>query len=73
MPKLNLSTALNLLPVIGPALASAPEFIRLFEEFGAALGSSDQAVLKKSLELAQTNSAHAHNDLQGLVAQHAGT
>lgn len=65
-----LSAALNLLPVVGPAVAALPEFKRLYEQLGLVTGGkADQDTLKRALDLAVQDRDAAHNDLQALVRE----
>ena len=69
---MNLSSLLGVLPIVGPAIAAAPEFKRLFDEATAALKSDqDQATAKQAYDLALGNAANAHTALQDLVRRHA--
>lgn len=47
---MNLTTLLNFLPVAGPVLAKAPEFLALFNEAKALLNPADQELAQAALE-----------------------
>jgi hypothetical protein len=59
-----LKSILELLPIIGPITARAPQFIALVEQISATLNEDDQATLKSELEKAQAASDEAHKELQ---------
>ena len=61
---MNISTLLNVLPVVGPIVARAPEFIALYEAAVAALSVSDQAVAKEALVDIQADNDEGHSRLQ---------
>ena len=61
---MNITTLLNVLPVVGPIVARAPEFIALYEAAVAALSISDQAVAKEALADVQADNDEGHARLQ---------
>ncbi len=70
MGKFNLATALGILPVVGPVIAAAPEFKKLWDGIVATFDSdADQATLKDAYALAIDDRDAAHADLQKLVAE----
>lgn len=69
---MKLSTVLSVLPTVGPLIAAAPEFKRLIEEIiGTFDRERDQAELKAAYELALSDAADAHSDLQAIVARNS--
>ena len=69
---MNIATALNLLPIVGPIVARAPEFIALYEAAIAALNADDQAVAKEALAAIQADNDEGHARLQAKLAAAAG-
>lgn len=67
MTKLNISTLLNLLPVVGPVVAALPEFKKLWDEASAAFGHADQATLKTAYADALAGAATQHAATQATV------
>lgn len=65
---MNVTTALNLLQIIGPIVARAPEFIALYEVAIATLNSNDQAVAKEALADIQADNDEGHARLQAKLA-----
>ena len=61
---MNITTLLNVLPVVGPIVARAPEFVALYEAAVAALSSDDQAVAKEALADIQADNDDGHARLQ---------
>lgn len=72
MPTNLLSSALKLLPMVGPVMAALPEFKELFSQLSQGLSTKDQDTLKAALAAAQKGSAEAHFDLQRIVAEATG-
>lgn len=69
---MNLLTLLNVLPVVGPIVAKAPEFIALYHEAMAALHPKDQATAKEALADIQADNDEGHARLQAKLAAAAG-
>lgn len=65
---MNISTVLNLLLIIGPIVARAPEFIALYEAAIATLNADDQAVAKEALADIQADNDEGHARLQAKLA-----
>lgn len=65
MAKFGLTDILELLPVVGPVVARAPQFVKIFENIVETFDSdADQATLKNALAEAQQKSDDAHDALQ---------
>lgn len=67
-----LASALRFIPIVGPVMAAAPEFLGLFQQIKGMLNTKDQATLDKALELSVDQREAAHSELQELVRQHGG-
>jgi len=65
---MDLSTLLKVLPIIGPIVAKAPEFIALYNEAMAALHPADQATAKEALADIQADNDEGHARLQEKLA-----
>ncbi|WP_257554157.1 hypothetical protein [Sphingobium sp. CFD-2] len=65
---MNISTLLNVLPVVGPVIAKAPEFVALYQAASAALNPPDQATAKKALADIQADNDEGHARLQDKLA-----
>lgn len=66
---MNITTALNLLQIVGPIVARVPEFIALYEAAIATLNADDQVVAKEALADIQVDNDEGHARLQAkLVA-----
>lgn len=65
---MNITTALNLLQIIGPIVARAPEFIAMYEAAIAVLNADDQAVAKEALADIQADNDEGHVRLQAKLA-----
>ena len=65
---MNITTALNLLQIIGPIVARAPEFIALYEAAIATLNADNQAVAKEALADIQADNDEGHARLQAKLA-----
>lgn len=65
---MNITTVLNLLQIVGPIVARAPEFIALYEAAIAALNADDQAVAKEALTDIQADNDEGHARLQAKLA-----
>ena len=65
---MNIAKALNLLPIVGPIVARAPEFIALYEAAIATLNADDQAVAKEALADIQADNDEGHARLQRKLA-----
>lgn len=61
---MNLLTLLGVLPIVGPVIAKAPEFVALFNEFTAALHPIDQTTAKAALADIQADNDAGHARLQ---------
>jgi hypothetical protein len=68
---MKLSTLLNVLPVVGPALATAKEFVDLYREATAALDPADQDTAKAALADIQADNDEGHARLQEKLAEAA--
>ena len=57
----DLRTLLGALPVIGPVVAAAPEFVKLFDQIVDTLNPDDQATAKEALAdlMAENDEGHA--------------
>lgn len=65
MAKFGLTDILELLPVVGPVVARAPQFVKIFETIVETFDDdTDQATLKDALKEAQNRSDDAHESLQ---------
>lgn len=65
---MQLSTLLNVLSVVGPAIARADEFVALYHEAVAALHPQDQATAKAALSDIQADNDEGHARLQEKLA-----
>lgn len=65
---MNLTTLLNVLPVVGPLVAKTPEFVALYHEAMAALHPNDQATAKAALADIQADNDEGHARLQEKLA-----
>lgn len=65
---MNLTTLLGVLPVVGPVIAKAPEFIALYHEAMAALHPADQQTAKDALADIQADNDAGHARLQEKLA-----
>lgn len=65
---MNILTLLNVLPVVGPVLAHAPEFIDLYRAAAAALDPADQATAQEALADIQADNDEGHARLQRKLA-----
>lgn len=72
MGKINVASLLSLLPVVGPAIAKAPEFIRLFNEVKSTLAPHEQAAAQAGYDAAFVHAEQSHAHLQDLVRQAGG-
>lgn len=69
---LTVSWALQLLQAIPKVAAAAPEFKHLYDQLVNSFDkSSDQQTLRDAYELALSDAADAHVDLQDLVTQNS--
>jgi hypothetical protein len=64
----NLSTILGALPVVGPIIAAAPEFKKLFDEAVATLHPRDQETAKAALADLMADNDAGHARLQEKLA-----
>lgn len=60
----SLSSILSLLPVVGPIVAKAPEFIAVFNDIKATFAEDDQETLQSALEDVQADNDEGHARLQ---------
>jgi hypothetical protein len=67
----NLSTILAALPVVGPIIAAAPEFKKLFDEAVATLHPRDQETAKAALADLMADNDAGHLRLQQKLADAA--
>ena len=65
---MNISTLLNVLPVVGPVLAKAPEFVALYQAAASVLDDADQATAKDALKDIQADNDEGHARLQAKLA-----
>ena len=65
---MNLTTLLSVLPVVGPVIAKAPEFVKLFHEAMGALHPHDQDTAKAALADIQADNDEGHARLQAKLA-----
>lgn len=65
---MDLTKLLSVLPVVGPVIARAPEFIELFNQAKAALSPEDQDTAKEALEDIQADNDAGHARLQAKLA-----
>lgn len=65
---MQISTLLNVLPVVGPVIAKAPEFVALYNAAVAALGQDDQTIAKEALSDLQADNDAGHARLQQKLA-----
>ena len=70
---MKLATLLNLLPVVGPAIAATAEFKAMFDEAKEAMSSDDQEVMKRAYDLAVERAGNNHQQLQDLCQRYGGT
>ena len=68
---MNLGKLIELLPIVGPALARAEEFTRWWDEVTAALNPADQATAKAALADIQADNDEGHARLQAKLAEAA--
>jgi hypothetical protein len=59
---------LKLLPVVGSAVAKAPEFVAWFNQAKSALNTQDQATLQAALADIQADNDAGHARLQAKLA-----
>lgn len=59
---------LKLLPVVGPAVAAAPEFKKVFDRIVATFDATDQAVLKEGYADLMLENDEGHRRLQQKLA-----
>lgn len=67
-----LNALLGVLPVVGPIIAAAPEFRRLYDQVAGSSGPKDKATAKEAYDLAISEAKGAHERLQELVKSHGG-
>ncbi|EQA97267.1 hypothetical protein [Sphingobium sp. HDIP04] len=65
---MNISTLLNVLPVVGPVIAKAPEFVALYQAAASLLNDPDQATAKEALADIQVDNDEGHARLQAKLA-----
>lgn len=65
-----LAWGLKLLQIVPQVTLALPEFKALWDQFRGGLKPADQETAKRAYELAISEAADAHEDLQDLVAQH---
>lgn len=70
MGKINLSTLLGFLPVVGPAIAALPQFKTLFDEIVSTLHPDDQQTAKDAYAAAMAQATAAHEGLQNAKGPH---
>ncbi len=70
--KFNLASVLNLLPVVGPAIAAAPAFKTIYDGLVATFDSdSDQETLKTAYDFAISDAHNARTELADLVRRNS--
>lgn len=67
-----LETMLRALPVVGPVVAAAPEFVALWNGVADLLSPADQATAKAALADAQADNDEGHRRLQEKLRAAAG-
>lgn len=65
---MNLGTILRVLPVVGPVIARAGEFMALFDAAVDTLNPADQATAKAALADLQADNDEGHARLQAKLA-----
>lgn len=65
---MDLTKLLSVLPIVGPAIAAAPEFVALFNVAKAALDPADQETAKQALADIQADNDAGHARLQAKLA-----
>ncbi|MEV4934620.1 hypothetical protein [Sphingobium sp. LSP13-1-1.1] len=70
---MNISTLLNVLPVVGPVVAKAPEFVALYQAAVTVLAPPDQATAKEALKDIQADNDAGHARLQAKLAAAAAS
>lgn len=65
---MDLIKLLSVLPVVGPVIAAAPEFVALFNTAKAALSPKDQATAQEALADIQADNDAGHARLQAKLA-----
>ena len=65
---MNISTLLNVLPIVGPVIAKTPEFVALYLAAAAALNPPDQATAKEALNDIRADNDVGHARLQAKLA-----
>lgn len=69
---MDLTKLLSVLPVVGPAIAAAPEFVAIYKAAMAALNPADQETAKEALSDIQADNDEGHARLQAKLAAAAG-
>lgn len=65
---MDLTKLLSVLPIVGPVIARAPEFVALFNAAKAALNPTDQATAQEALSDIQADNDDGHARLQAKLA-----
>jgi hypothetical protein len=65
---MDLTKLLSVLPVVGPVIAAAPEFIALFNTARSMLDPADQETAKQALADIQADNDAGHARLQAKLA-----
>jgi hypothetical protein len=68
---MDLTSLLKLLPVVGPVIANAGEFVNWFNQAAGALKPKDQATAKAALADIQADNDAGHQRLQDKLAEAA--
>jgi hypothetical protein len=68
---MNLARLLSVLPVVGPIVAAAPEFIALFNTAKDLLDPEDQETAQEALADIQADNDEGHNRLQQKLTEAA--
>lgn len=69
MPKLDLTSLLSLLPIVGPAIAATKEFSALYHAGVELLHPADQTTAKSAYQDIIANNAEGHVRLQAKLAE----
>ena len=68
---MDLNTLLKVLPVVGPTIAKAKEFVDLYQDAMKALKPADQVTAKAALADIQSDNDAGHRRLQEKLAEAA--
>jgi len=65
---MDLTKLLSVLPIVGPVIAAAPEFVAIYQAAMAALDPADQETAKEALADIQADNDAGHDRLQAKLA-----